>query len=64
VTPEELERLRRSVVILPADHEAGALTKEAAQALLEEVTALRAETDRYRDVVTQLRRLLDEVESR
>lgn len=55
----DLERLRRSVAMLPPDHSAGALTKEAAEALLDEVLSLRAETVRYREVVAQLRLLLD-----
>jgi hypothetical protein len=58
VTPEELERLRRSVVMLPPGHSAGALTREAALAMLDELAAARQETVRYRQLVTQLRHLL------
>lgn len=55
----ELERIRRSVAMLPPGHSAGALTKETAEELIEEVSHARAETARYRRAVAQLRSVLD-----
>ncbi|MDE3203941.1 MAG: hypothetical protein KGQ66_06925 [Acidobacteriota bacterium] len=60
--PYELERIRRSVAMLAPGHSAGALTREAAMDLLEEIASLRAETYRYRQVVGQLRALLATIE--
>jgi hypothetical protein len=60
----ELERLRRSIVMLPPGHSAGALTREAALELIEEVTDAREETVRYRRAVEQLREVLDALQPR
>jgi hypothetical protein len=56
----EIEQLRRSVAMLPEGHSAGAVSKEQARQLLEEITTARAETQRYRQAVSELRRILDE----
>ncbi|HUJ66326.1 MAG TPA: hypothetical protein VLX59_12360 [Acidimicrobiales bacterium] len=56
--PHELERIRRSVAMLPPGHSAGALTREAAMALIEEVASARSQTARYRQAVAELRRVL------
>jgi hypothetical protein len=61
VKPEELERIRRSIVMLPPGHSAGALTREAALALPEEAVANRDEARRYRALVARLRVLVDEI---
>jgi hypothetical protein len=57
--PHEIERIRRSIAMLPEGHSAGALTKAAAMDLVEEVLTSRRETDRYRKAVAELRRVLD-----
>ena len=49
--PEEIERLRQSIAMLPPRHSAGALTKEAARALIDEVGNARQGTQRYRQAV-------------
>jgi hypothetical protein len=54
----ELERLRRSIAMLPPGHSAGALTREAAMSLVEEVANARSETARYRRAVSELRNVL------
>jgi hypothetical protein len=54
----EIEQLRRSIAMLPPGHSAGALTKEAAMALIHEVLNGRRETQRYKEAVAQLRRVL------
>jgi hypothetical protein len=60
VDPWEIERLRRSIAMLPPGHSsAGPLTKEAARALIDELLEAREETARYREIVAQLRQLLD-----
>jgi hypothetical protein len=59
VDSHELERLRRSVAMLPPGHSAGALTREAAMALICEVRIARSETDRYLRAITELRRVLE-----
>jgi hypothetical protein len=59
----ELERIRRSIAMLPPGHSAGALTREAALALVAEVEASKQETARYRQAVEQLRQILDAIES-
>jgi hypothetical protein len=59
VDRHDLERLRRSIVMLPPGHSAGALTREAALDLIEEITTSREETDRYRVAIEQLRGVLD-----
>jgi hypothetical protein len=40
VDPHELERIRRSIAMLPPGHSAGALTREAAMALIEDLSRL------------------------
>ncbi len=59
----DIERLRRSIAMLPPDHTAGALTKADAEALVEELSRLDRLTSRYRDVIGELRRLLGDLES-
>jgi hypothetical protein len=59
VDAHDIERLRRSIAMLPPGHSAGALTKDAAMALVEEVLNSRSETERYRQVVAELRRVLE-----
>jgi hypothetical protein len=56
--PWEIEQLRRSIAMLPPGHSAGALTKEAAMALIHEVLNSRRETLRYKDAVIQLQQVL------
>jgi len=63
VDPHQLEQLRRSIVMLPPGHSAGALTRESALELIEEVMASRRETGRYRRAVRQLREVLDALNS-
>lgn len=60
--PHELERLRRSIVMMLPGHSAGALTREAALRLVDEVLAARSETTRYRTAVAQLRQVLEALE--
>jgi hypothetical protein len=48
--------------MLRPGHAAGALTRETALALLEEVSNLRAESDRHRVVVAQVRQLLNSID--
>jgi hypothetical protein len=50
VETHELERLRRSIAAWQ-ESSAGPLTKEAALRLVDEMTASRRETARYRDAV-------------
>jgi hypothetical protein len=59
VEPREIEQLRRSIAKLPPGHSAGALSKEAAMALVHEVLNSRRETERYRQAVAQLRQVLE-----
>jgi hypothetical protein len=59
----ELERLRRSISMLPPGHSAGALTREAAMNLVEEVANARSETARYRRAVAELRKVLEALEN-
>ena len=61
--PWEIEQLRRSIAMLPPGHSAGALTKEAAMALIHEVLTSQQETERYRRAVAQLRDVLTALES-
>jgi hypothetical protein len=63
VDAQELERIRRSIAMLPPGHSAGALTKEAARALIGEVANARSETARYRRAVNKLREVLQALES-
>jgi hypothetical protein len=53
VEPHELERLRRSIAMLAPGHSAGALTRDAAMALVEEVPSARSETARHRQAVAE-----------
>lgn len=55
----DIERLRRSVAMLPPGHSAGALSKSEAEGLMEELSRLDHLTGRYRRVLDQLRQLLD-----
>jgi len=57
----ELETLRRSVAMLPPGHSAGPLTKEQAQALLDEIYRSRDDLARFRRAVGQLRQVLAEL---
>ena len=57
--PWELENLRRSIVMLPPGRSAGALSRDAALDLFDEVLNARMETDRYRSAVAQLRQVLE-----
>jgi hypothetical protein len=50
--------------MLPPGHSAGALTREAALDLIEEVATSREETARYRQAVEQLRGVLDALQLR
>jgi hypothetical protein len=59
MTPEDLERLRRSVVMVQSST-VGPMTKQAALELIEEAITTRAASDRYQAVVTKLKALLDE----
>jgi hypothetical protein len=63
VDPHDLERLRRSIVTLPPGHTAGALTREAALELIEEVTEAHGETARLRYALRQLRDVLDALDA-
>jgi hypothetical protein len=47
--------------MLPPGHSAGALTRESALALIEEVAAANDRTTRYLQAVEQLRRVLDDL---
>jgi hypothetical protein len=60
--PHDIDRLRRSVVMLPPGHSAGALTREQALSLIEEVERLDTVTARYREVIAQLRVLLNQID--
>ena len=59
--PWEIENLRRSIV-MTSGSTVGPLTKDAALALIEEVETSRQVTARYRQVVAQLRGLLDTID--
>jgi hypothetical protein len=48
--------------MLAPGHSAGAITKEAAEALLEEVARSHQETERFRQAVAELRRVLEALE--
>jgi hypothetical protein len=63
VEPWEIEQVRRSIAMLPPGHSAGALSKEAAMALVHEVLDSRRETLRYKEAVTQLRQVLAALDS-
>jgi hypothetical protein len=51
-----------TLATLAPGHSAGALSREVAQALIEEVANARQETQRYREAVAELRRVLDALE--
>ena len=55
----ELEHLRRSVAMLPPGHSAGPLSKEQVRDLIGELETARKESSRYRQVVGQLRKVLE-----
>ena len=54
----DLDRLRRSIAMLPPDHVTGALTRRDALALVDELARLDRLTARYRDVIAELRSVL------
>jgi hypothetical protein len=59
----EIERLRRSVAMLPEGlSSAGAMSRERAQGLLAEVIRARADAKRCRQAVAELRRVLEGLE--
>ena len=58
VEPWEIEQLRRSVAMLPAGHSAGAVSREQALQLLDEIAGLQRQTRRYRDAVAELLKVL------
>ena len=60
--PHEVERLRRSIAMLPPGQASSALGKAEAEALVDELSRLDRLTARYREVLTRLRAVLDEVE--
>jgi hypothetical protein len=62
VEPHEIEQLRLSIVMLPPGHSGGALTRQAALDLLDEVAASHEETVRYKQAVAELRRVIDALE--
>ena len=55
----EIENLRRSVAMLLPGHSAGALTRDAALALFEELEQQGRETQRYRELVAEIRKLVE-----
>ena len=56
----DIEQLRRSIAMLPEGHSSvGPLTKDAARSLIDELLTARQESVRYREVVAQLRKLLN-----
>ena len=55
--PWQIENLRRSVVMLSPGTSAGALTREQALALFDELADLEQQTARYQDLVEQIRGL-------
>jgi hypothetical protein len=58
VEPYEVEILRRSVAMLPPGHSAGAVSKQQAEDLLAEIDRMGQESDRYRQAVAEIRRVL------
>lgn len=60
--PHDIERLRRSIAMLPPGHSAGALTRSEAESLIEELHRLDRLTTRYREVIDRLRHTLAELE--
>jgi hypothetical protein len=63
VEAHELERIRRSIIMVPPGHSAGALTRETAMDLIEECLRLRDRNLAYEHVLADLRRLLESVKS-
>jgi hypothetical protein len=59
----EFETLRRSVAMLPPGHSAGALSKELAQELLDEIDRSREGLARFQHAVDELRRVLTVLDS-
>jgi hypothetical protein len=59
----ELEQLRRSIVMLPPGHSAGAVSKAQAEELLAEVERRHSDLARYQQAVDELRRVLSALES-
>ena len=55
----QVEQLRRSIVMLPPGHTAGAVSRDQAERLLDELLGMRRDNERYRALVAELRRLLD-----
>lgn len=49
--------------MMPPGRSAGALTREAALRLVDEVLAARNETTRYRTVIAQLKQVLEALEA-
>jgi hypothetical protein len=62
VTPEELERLRRSIVMLSPGQMVSGVKREDALDIIRELQDSRSETKRYREAVAQLRRVLQALE--
>ena len=56
--PWEIESVRRSVTMVPPGHSAGAVSREQALQLFEEIAGLRQETRRYREAAAELRPVL------
>lgn len=59
----ELEQLRRSIVMLPPGHSAGAVSKAQAEELLAEVERIHLDLVRYQHAVDELRRVLSVLET-
>lgn len=49
--------------MLPPGHSAGALTRDAAQALIDEIERLDRLAERYREVIAQVRKFVDDVDT-
>ena len=60
--PWEIENLRRSVVMLAPGHSVGVMSREQALELFGELNRLDQTTNRYREVVAQLRHILDSLD--
>lgn len=58
----QIENLRRSLAVTPPGTSVGTLTREEAEALVEEVLASRSETARYREAVARLRTVFEELD--
>jgi hypothetical protein len=58
--PQEIERLRRSIAM--RGHSAGALTRESAMEMINDLARLDQLTARYRDTIAELRRVLEAFE--